>query len=116
MSVSSPLLQVANLVTRFGAVTAVDGVSFDIRPGEIFGLVGESGCGKSATCRSLIRLFGGASAEIAAGSILFEGQDLAQLSNLVYSPRKVRSTLPMGPFRCLPIMISAMPLSCVSGL
>lgn len=81
MSVSSPLLQVANLVTRFGAVTAVDGVSFDIRPGEIFGLVGESGCGKSATCRSLIRLFGGASAEIAAGSILFEGQDLAQLSN-----------------------------------
>jgi oligopeptide/dipeptide ABC transporter ATP-binding protein len=81
MNVSSPLLQVANLVTRFGAVTAVDGVSFDIRPGEIFGLVGESGCGKSATCRSLIRLFGGASAEIAAGSILFEGQDLAQLSN-----------------------------------
>jgi oligopeptide/dipeptide ABC transporter ATP-binding protein len=81
MSVSSPLLQVENLVTRFGAVTAVDGVSFDIRPGEIFGLVGESGCGKSATCRSLIRLFGGASAEVAADGILFEGQDLARLSN-----------------------------------
>lgn len=81
MSVSSPLLQVENLVTRFGAVTAVDGVSFDIRPGEIFGLVGESGCGKSATCRSLIRLFGGASAEVAADGILFEGQDLARLSD-----------------------------------
>lgn len=81
MSVSSPLLQVENLVTRFGAVTAVDGVSFDIRPGEIFGIVGESGCGKSATCRSLIRLFGGASAEVAADGILFEGQDLARLSD-----------------------------------
>ncbi len=79
MSMPPPLLRVENLVTRFGAVTAVDGVSFDIRPGEVFGLVGESGCGKSATCRSLIRLFGGASAEIAADGILFGDQDLARL-------------------------------------
>ena len=79
------LLHVDSLVTRFhghkSSVTAVDGVSFDIRPGEIFGLVGESGCGKSATCRSLLRLFGGASAEVAGGSIVFDGQDLATLDN-----------------------------------
>lgn len=85
MSTETPLLRVDNLVTRFAGqtmpVTAVDGVSFDIRPGEIFGLVGESGCGKSATCRSIIRLFGGASAEIAGGQILFDGLDLAKLDN-----------------------------------
>ena len=78
-----PLLSIRELVTVFGegagAVTAVDGVSFDIRRGEVFGLVGESGCGKSATCRSIIRLFGGAAARIAAGSIEFEGRDLATL-------------------------------------
>lgn len=85
MSPTSPLLAVDRLVTRFGdrsaPVTAVDGVSFDIRAGEIFGLVGESGCGKSATCRSLIRLFGGAAVEIGGGSITFDGLDLAQLSD-----------------------------------
>ena len=78
-----PLLSIRELVTVFGegagAVTAVDGVSFDIRRGEVFGLVGESGCGKSATCRSIVRLFGGAAARIAAGSIEFEGRDLATL-------------------------------------
>ena len=76
---------VDRLVTRFGdrsaPVTAVDGVSFDIRPGEIFGLVGESGCGKSATCRSLIRLFGGAAVEISGGAITFDGLDLTRLSD-----------------------------------
>jgi len=78
-----PLLSIRELVTVFGegagAVTAVDGVSFDIRRGEVFGLVGESGCGKSATCRSIIRLFGGAAARITAGSLEFEGRDLATL-------------------------------------
>src|SRR6185369_13840168 len=80
------LLSIRELVTVFGegagAVTAGDGVSFDIRRGEVFGLVGESGCGKSATCRSIIRLFGGAAARIAAGSIEFEGRDLATLGAL----------------------------------
>ena len=55
-----PLLRVRELCTYFlnnkKIVRAVDGVSFDVNKGEIFGLVGESGCGKSATCRSLIRL------------------------------------------------------------
>jgi peptide/nickel transport system ATP-binding protein len=80
---SVPLLSIEGLVTRFRgqgqAVTAVDSIDLELRPGEIFGLVGESGCGKSATCRSVIRLFGGAEAEIAHGRILFEGRDLARL-------------------------------------
>jgi oligopeptide/dipeptide ABC transporter ATP-binding protein len=78
-----PLLRIEGLVTRFHgdgqAVTAVDSIDLEVKPGEIFGLVGESGCGKSATCRSVIRLFGGAQAEIASGRILFEGSDLARL-------------------------------------
>lgn len=57
---SSAILAVDNLTTHFrterGEVTAVDGVSFSVKPGEILGLVGESGCGKSATAQSLMRL------------------------------------------------------------
>jgi len=85
MTSTHNLLAVDRLVTRFGGrhggVTAVDGISFDIREGEIFGLVGESGCGKSATCRSLIRLFGGAAADVAAQTIQFDGLDLARLND-----------------------------------
>lgn len=77
------LLSVQNLVTEFhgrkGVARAVDDVSFDIEPGEIFGIVGESGCGKSATCRSILKLFGGADARIAGGSITLDGDgDLVQ--------------------------------------
>ena len=79
------LLQVANLNVHFpirkgflnrkpGFVRAVDGVSFDIYPGETVGLVGESGCGKTTLGRALLRLV-----EPTAGSILFEGTDLATL-------------------------------------
>jgi oligopeptide/dipeptide ABC transporter ATP-binding protein len=77
-----PLMSVRDLRTYFlngkRIVRAVDGVSFDIRRGEIFGLVGESGCGKSATCRSLIRLIQ-SSGKIIGGQILYEGKDIAQL-------------------------------------
>ena len=78
------LLSIRNLRTEFigpsGVARAVDGVSFDVQPGEIFGIVGESGCGKSATCRSILRLFGGAPARIAGGEILLEGVgDLAAM-------------------------------------
>ncbi|MBX6320478.1 MAG: ABC transporter ATP-binding protein, partial [Rhodospirillaceae bacterium] len=79
----APVLSVRGLVTVFETperrVTAVDGVSFDIARGEVFGLVGESGCGKTATCRSILRLFAGAPARIAAGRILYGGLDLAAL-------------------------------------
>lgn len=78
------LLSIHDLVAEFdspsGIVRAVDGVSFAVQPGEIFGIVGESGCGKSATCRSILRLFGGAAARIAGGQILLDGMgDLAAL-------------------------------------
>lgn len=77
------LLSVRELRTFFlnnkKIVRAVDGVSFDVNKGEIFGLVGESGCGKSATCRSLIRLVQ-STGEIVGGEILYKGKDLVTLS------------------------------------
>jgi len=83
MSPALNTLAVEDLRVIFGkapnAVTAVDGVSFEIRRGEVFGLVGESGCGKSATCRSLIQLFGGSRPSELTGSISFEGRNLASL-------------------------------------
>ena len=78
------VLQVEDLRVTFGkspdSVTVVNGVSFEIRQGETLGLVGESGCGKSMTCRSLIRLFGGASPSSIEGSILFGGRNLAHVA------------------------------------
>ena len=58
------LLKVENLCQYFGPTKAVDDVSFDIYKGEVFGLVGESGCGKTTTGRSIIKIY-----DITAGSI-----------------------------------------------
>ena len=58
---------------------AVDGVSFDLASGETLGIVGESGCGKSVTALSILRLIPPETGRISAGSILFEGNDLARL-------------------------------------
>jgi peptide/nickel transport system ATP-binding protein len=73
------LLSVRNLVTEFstpqGTIRAVDGVDFSILRGEVFGIVGESGCGKSATCRSIIQLFAGASVRL-KGSIRLNEKEL----------------------------------------
>lgn len=77
------LLRINDLHTYFlnekKIVRAVDGVSFDVMKGEIFGLVGESGCGKSATCRSLIRLVQ-SSGQIVSGEIMYGEKDIAKLS------------------------------------
>jgi len=80
----SHLIEVLNLKTHFqtreGLVRAVDGVSFYLDRGELLGLVGESGCGKSITALSIMRLVG-APGKIVAGEILFEGRDLLKFSN-----------------------------------
>lgn len=81
---SENLIEVKELVTQFsgknGTVTAVDGVSFHIRKGEVLGIVGESGCGKSVTSMSILRLIPAHSGKIASGEILFGGRDLTKLS------------------------------------
>jgi peptide/nickel transport system ATP-binding protein len=77
------LLEVDNLKTYFftreGVVKATDGVDFNVRVGEIFGLVGESGCGKSVTSLSILRLIN-RPGKVVDGSILFKGQNLLDLS------------------------------------
>ncbi|MBP2295506.1 ABC transporter ATP-binding protein [Azospirillum rugosum] len=76
---TQPLLRVENLQTHFatraGTVKAVDGVSFDLRRGEILGLVGESGSGKSVTGQSILGLVD-PPGRIAGGRVLFDGEDL----------------------------------------
>jgi peptide/nickel transport system ATP-binding protein/oligopeptide transport system ATP-binding protein len=79
-----PLLEVKDLrtvfYTRRGDVFPVDGVSFAIDPGETFGLVGESGCGKTVTALSIMRLISPSQGRVCSGEILFKGRDLLKLS------------------------------------
>jgi oligopeptide/dipeptide ABC transporter ATP-binding protein len=78
-----PLLEVKQLKTYFftedGVVKAVDGVDFVVEPGEVLGLVGESGCGKSVTSLSIMRLIGNPG-RIVEGEITFEGRNLLEFS------------------------------------
>ncbi len=77
------LIDVKNLKTYFfteeGVVKAVDGVDFEIYPGETLGIVGESGCGKSVTALSIMGLVESPPGEIVEGEIMFEGKDLTDL-------------------------------------
>ncbi|MBT6612937.1 MAG: ABC transporter ATP-binding protein, partial [Deltaproteobacteria bacterium] len=78
------ILQVKNLVTSFktetGPVKAVDGVSFSVQKGKTLGIVGESGCGKSVTSLSIMRLLPKPAGKIETGEILFNDNDLAKLA------------------------------------
>lgn len=105
---SQPLLSVKNLSTRFsiheglfsrktGAVHAVENISFDLMPGETLSLVGESGCGKSTTGRSLTRLV-----KADAGEVAFDGYDVLNLSH--QELRQLRCSMQMifqDPFASL---------------
>ena len=96
---NNPILSVQGLTKHFpggregffgkrDVVQAVDGVTFDVAPGEALGLVGESGCGKSTTGRLITRLL-----EPTAGSVVFEGQDISHFSNAQMQP--IRTQLQM---------------------
>ncbi|MFM1922083.1 MAG: hypothetical protein RLZZ303_3717 [Candidatus Hydrogenedentota bacterium] len=80
---TQPLLSVRNLRTHFfsdrGVARAVDGVSFDLHAGKTLALVGESGCGKSVTAMSILRLIASPPGRIVEGEVLFEGRDLVGL-------------------------------------
>jgi oligopeptide/dipeptide ABC transporter ATP-binding protein len=80
---TQPLLTVNNLAVHFqleqGTVKAADGVSFSLNSGETLGLVGESGCGKSVTALSLLRLIPSPPGKIRSGAVFFEDRDLLQL-------------------------------------
>ena len=83
MRASDLLLSVEGLTTAFdtdeGRVTAVDGVSFDLGAGSTLGIVGESGCGKSVTAMSIMRLLPRPAGKILSGRVQFEGEDLIQV-------------------------------------
>lgn len=85
VSDSSPdnLLEVRNLITAFdtdaGQLTAVDGVSFEVRKAQTLGIVGESGCGKSVTAMSIMRLLPQPMGKILEGEVRFDGMNLATL-------------------------------------
>ena len=80
----TPLLEVKNLTIRFhlqrGVLDAVRDVSFSLRAGETFGIVGETGCGKTVTSLSILRLIPSPPGEIAGGEIMFQGEDLLKKS------------------------------------
>jgi oligopeptide/dipeptide ABC transporter ATP-binding protein len=82
--VEETILQVNHLKTYFhtrnGVVKAVDDVNFEVKKGEILGIVGESGCGKSVTSQSILRLIGQKKSEVIEGEILYKGKNLLDLS------------------------------------
>ena len=71
LKIHFPVTEGVFLQKQIGSVKAVDGVSFELRRGETFGLVGESGCGKSTTALAILRML-----TVTAGRIVFEGDDI----------------------------------------
>ncbi|MBV8168541.1 MAG: ABC transporter ATP-binding protein [Alphaproteobacteria bacterium] len=82
---AQPLLEIDDLrvhfVTSRGVVKAVDGVSYKVNPGEIVAVVGESGCGKSVTALSVMRLLAKPAGQIVGGRVMFQGRDLLTLGD-----------------------------------
>ncbi|UOY93313.1 ABC transporter ATP-binding protein [Ectobacillus sp. JY-23] len=84
MHMNKPILEVKGLQTHFttkrGISKAVDGIDFTLHKGETLGIVGESGCGKSMTSLSILRLIPSPPGKIVGGSVIFKGRDLTTLS------------------------------------
>lgn len=117
MGIPAPLLRLEEVETHYtleqnfvarlfnrqndGVIRAVDGISFDLYPGEIFGLVGESGCGKSTLSRTILRLV-----SPTAGRIEFLGQDITRLSSSdLLKQRRQMQMIFQDPHACLnPLM------------
>jgi len=85
IALSNKLLEIENLQTQFftsaGVVKAVDGITYDVAPGETVAVVGESGCGKSVSAMSILRLIPNPPGRIVGGHIRFDGKDLLALSD-----------------------------------
>ena len=79
------LLEISNLTTHFftqdGVVKAVDGITYDLEEGEVLGVVGESGCGKSVHALSIMRLVPSPPGRTVAGEVFFEGEDLLKMDD-----------------------------------
>ena len=90
----APVLEVSDLRVHFrvagGMLRAVDGVSFALEQGRTLGVVGESGCGKTVSALSVLRLLEEPPAEIKSGSIMFRGQDILKLSEAALSELRGR--------------------------
>ena len=87
MTTSAPLLKVSDLRKSYGAIRAVDGVSFEVRPGEIFGVIGPNGSGKTTLFNSMLGQI-----RPDAGRIELQGEDVTHLGPLALNRRGVGRT------------------------
>jgi peptide/nickel transport system ATP-binding protein len=108
---ANPLLIIENLKTQYfsdeGFVQAVNGISYTLNEGECLGVVGESGCGKSAHARSIMGLINPAAGKVTADKIWFNGHDMLNLSPAEI--RKIRGSEMASSFKtksCKPVLRS----------
>ncbi len=95
MVVGVPKLSVQDLTVRYGGVTALDGISLDVMPNEIFGIIGPANSGKTSFLRALNRMEEFDSNMTVEGKILFEGQDITAIRNVYALRRKVGVVFPL---------------------
>lgn len=99
-----PILKVENLVKRFGGITAVDDVSFEIHPGEIVGLIGPNGAGKTTLVRLIMNVL-----KPASGKVIFKGEDITNNDTAsIVNKGLVMTSQVVKPFRRLPVYANVM--------
>ena len=92
---AAPKLSVRNLTVRYGDKTALDGISLDVLPNEIFGIIGPANSGKTSFLRALNRMEEFDTNMTVEGDILFEGQDITAVRNVYALRRKVGVVFPL---------------------